>query len=164
MLILDIRCKENADLNCRIRIMNFAVTLHKTDVGYGQVTPGTYPRSPEVFIPLAARNTNPDFWGWPHLFAEDPQKSNKFDRLNVRALLDGRIIFINMMTWPDKSDFRLRCSDIREAANIGDILFISNNSDTYEIRVVSRSDSDYDALLQECTNKTHNSEKLWGYF
>ncbi|HDM8144624.1 TPA: hypothetical protein P0E33_003448 [Vibrio harveyi] len=147
-----------------MKIMNFAMTLHQTDVGYGQTTPGTLPRSPEIFIPLAARNANPDFWGWPDRFSEDPEKGNKFDRLNVPALLNGRTISINMMTWPDKSDFRLRCQNIREVASVGDILVITSSYAGYEVRIVNSLDTEFQKLLAFCSNPVRNSEKRWGYF
>ncbi|PTO75013.1 hypothetical protein FCV63_00615 [Vibrio lentus] len=143
--------------------MNFVMTLHQTDVGYGQTTPGTLPRSPEIFIPLAARNANQDFWGWPNEFSEDPEKANKFDRLNVPALLNGRPISINMMTWPDKSDFRLRCQNIREVASIGDILLITKTGSGYEVSVINSTNTAYQGLLASCSNPVHNSDKRWGY-
>jgi hypothetical protein len=43
---------------------NFLMTLQQTDVGVGQTTAGTSRRSPEIFIPLAARNANSEFWDW----------------------------------------------------------------------------------------------------
>ena len=55
----------------KVRI--FAMTLQNTDVGKGQTTPGTSRRSPEIYIPLIARNFAPDFWGWPNKFIEDPK-------------------------------------------------------------------------------------------
>ena len=46
------------------KVTNFVMTLQKTDVGVGQTTEGTPRRSPEIFIPLSARDAAPDFWGW----------------------------------------------------------------------------------------------------
>src|SRR5690606_2251346 len=59
----------------------FVMTLQKTDVGTGQTTEGTSRRSPEIFIPLSARDFAPDFWGWKDSFTEDPKRLGKFDRL-----------------------------------------------------------------------------------
>lgn len=39
----------------------FLMTLQNTDVGVGQTTPGTSRRSPEIFIPLEARDADPGF-------------------------------------------------------------------------------------------------------
>ncbi len=60
-----------APRRARTAARGFVMTLQKTDVGVGQVTPGTSRRSPEIFIPLAARDANPAFWGWRSRFAED---------------------------------------------------------------------------------------------
>ncbi len=40
----------------------FYMTLMRTDAGTGQTTAGAQRRSPEIFIPLAARNFAPEFW------------------------------------------------------------------------------------------------------
>ena len=50
----------------------FVMTLQRTDVGVGQTTAGTSRRSPEIFVPLAARDAEPGFWDWPGGFASDP--------------------------------------------------------------------------------------------
>jgi HKD family nuclease len=90
------------------QVCGFVMTLMRTDVGSGQTTPGTSRRSPEVFIPLTARNRHPEFWNWPDAFSEDPSKPGKFDRVGVLMRIGGEVISVNMMTWPDKHDFRLR--------------------------------------------------------
>lgn len=95
-------------------LTGFFMTLQQTDVGVGQTTRGTSRRSPEIFIPLAARDANPKFWGWSDLFVEDPSKAGKYDRTNVPMVLGGHVIHVNMMTWPDKSDFRLRNAKLRD--------------------------------------------------
>jgi HKD family nuclease len=91
----------------------FLMTLQRTDVGAGQTTPGTSRRSPEIFIPLAARDENPDFWGWPDQFHEDPARRGKRDRMGVRVRIGGDVVRVNMMTWPVKHDLRLRSEAIR---------------------------------------------------
>ncbi|WP_416193410.1 phospholipase D family protein [Nitrobacter sp. TKz-YC01] len=87
----------------------FVMTLQRTDVGTGQVTPGTSRRSPEIFVPLSARENDPDFWGWPSKFTPDTAKPGKFDRFGVRMRVGTEIANVNMMTWPDKHD----CQDLR---------------------------------------------------
>ena len=62
-------------------VTHFFMTLQKTDVGVGQTTAGTSRRSPEIFIPLAARDAAPDFWGWPTAFTPDPARPGKMDRV-----------------------------------------------------------------------------------
>ena len=72
--------------------VGFAMTLQRTDVGVGQTTSGTSRRSPEIFIPLAARDANPSFWGWPERFVLDPRKPGKYDRRGVPMRLGSGLI------------------------------------------------------------------------
>lgn len=146
----------------------FIMTLQRTDVGSGQTTSGTSRRSPEIFIPLAARDYFPEFWGWKELFTEDPKRSGKFDRIGVKVRIGGETVTVNMMTWPIKHDFRLRSEVLRSAGNVGDILRIEkvNNSDEFDyyVEIIPAEISSYDHYLELCSNKTRNSEKIWGYY
>jgi len=148
--------------------MGFVMTLQQTDVGYGQKTAGTSKRSPEIFIPLRARDEDPIFWGWRALFAQDPKNSNKYDRWDVKMLVRGNIESINMMTWPLKHDFRLRSESLRRGASLGDILRIERSDGTagyqYVVEVISSTDSNYPAHLALCSHDTPNSKKKWGYY
>ena len=92
----------------------FVMTLQQTDVGVGQTSPGTSQRSPEIFVPLAARNADTAFWRWPDEFVEDSTRQGKFDRRGVGMRLGGAVIEVNMMTWPDRRDFRLRSEALRQ--------------------------------------------------
>ena len=118
---------------------HFVMTLQRTDVGVGQTTAGTSRRSPEIFIPLAARNAVPDFWDWPSGFTLDPRRPGKRDRLDVRMRLGTGIVSVNMMTWPAKHDFRLRSEALRSAGNIGDILHLEKNRSRNRLRISCRS-------------------------
>jgi hypothetical protein len=145
----------------------FLMTLQKTDVGVGQVTKGASRRSPEIFIPLAARDTDPDFWGWPSQFAKDITKPGKMDRSGVKMRIGTTIIDVNMMTWPDKSDFRLRSEHLRSAGSIGDILYMERSDGkggfTYYVEVIPQNSARHAQYLMHCINPTKNSKKLWGY-
>ena len=143
------------------------MTLQRTDVGRGQVTPGTAARSPEVFVPLAARDAVPAFWEWRSAFVEDPLKSGKWDRTGVRMLIGTRVEDVNMMTWPDKSDFRLRCEALRSAGGVGDILRVEKTPFAtgyeYVVNIIPLGTSQYAASLAQCTNPVRNSTRRWGY-
>lgn len=145
----------------------FLMTLQKTDVGVGQVTKGTSRRSPEIFIPLAARDTDPNFWGWPNQFANDVTKPGKMDRPGVKMRIGTTIVDVNMMTWPDKSDFRLRSEHLRSAGSIGDILYMERSDGkggfTYYVEVIPQSSARHAQYLAHCINPTKNSKKMWGY-
>ena len=146
----------------------FVMTLQRTDVGFGQTTPGTSPRSPEIFIPLAARDANPDFWNWPSGFVADPKKQGKHDRQGVRIRLGGAIIEVNMMTWPDKHDFRLRSKDLRSAGNVGDILHMEKVGPSagyeYYVEMIPRGTSLHTVYLALCRQPVRNSQKKYGYY
>lgn len=147
----------------------FVMTLHRTDVGVGQTTTGTSRRSPEIFIPLSARNANPNFWKWPHAFIPDPSKQGKSDRSNVRMSLDGQIISVNMMNWPDKHDFRLRNEALRNAGSVGDIMLMEKVDDLacdfeYYVEIISKGTSQFSVYRAFCTESVPNSEKRYGYY
>ena len=144
------------------------MTLQQTDVGVGQTTAGTSRRSPEIFIPLAARDANPSFWGWKSLFHQDPAKPGKYDRRAVRMRLGANTIEVNMMTWPDKSDFRLRNAELRDAGSLGDIMRIERSDGKagydYTVEMVPTGAPEYASLQAMCTQTVRNSNKRWGYY
>ena len=146
----------------------FVMTLHRTDVGVGQTTSGATRRSPEIFVPLAARNANPEFWDWPAGFVEDPGKPGKIDRDGVRMRIGGEIVAVNMMTWPDKHDFRLRSETLRSAGNIGDVLRLekvgSNVDFDYYAEIVPQETTEHPRYLALCTEPVRNSERRYGYY
>lgn len=146
----------------------FVMTLQQTDVGVGQTTPGATKRSPEIFVPLAARNANPGFWDWPQAFVPDPARSGKRDRVGVRIRLAGKIETVNMMTWPDKHDFRLRCAALRDAGNIGDILRMekttSNTGYEYYVEIIPTGTTQHFLHSSLCRHSVRNSKKKYGYY
>lgn len=146
----------------------FLMTLQRTDVGIGQITKGTSRRSPEIFIPLAARNTDPDFWGWPNLFQPDVKNQGKMDRFGVKMRIGTEIFSVNMMTWPAKHDFRLRSEQLRSAGNIGDILYLERSNGqsgfTYYVEIIPQGTARHGQYLALCVNAVRNSTRRWGYF
>jgi len=145
----------------------FLMTLQRTDVGVGQTTLGAARRSPEIFIPLAARNADPEFWGWPGSFTPDTSKPGKMDRGSVKMRIGTTIVEVNMMTWPDKHDFRLRSEQLRSAGNIGDILYLERSDGlsgfTYYVEVIPAGSAKYPQHLAYCVNAVRNSKRVWGY-
>lgn len=147
----------------------FVMTLQQTDVGVGQTSPGTSKRSPEIFIPLSARNANPSFWNWPGGFRTDPEKTGKLDRTNVPIRFAGKTVFINMMTWPDKSDFRLRSAALRDAGHVGDLLLIEKAEPSldfeYYVEIIPEGTKQHARHLIHCTGVLRGrSRKRYGYF
>ena len=147
----------------------FVMTLQRTDVGVGQTTTGTARRSPEIFIPLSARDANPGFWKWPDAFTPDPSRQDKLDRFNVRMSLGGRIISVNMTTWPDKHDFRLRSEALRSAGSIGDIMRMEKVDDLaygfeFYVEIVPKGTTQFPVYRALCTKSVRNSDKHYGYY
>ena len=146
----------------------FYMTLQHTDVGTGQTTPGTARRSPEVFIPLAARNAASEFWGWPEAFTEDPQEPGKMDRTGVPMAVDNSVVGVSMTYFPHRHEFRVRHERLRSAGAVGDILRIERTDDAtehdYSVTVIRQGGHGYDGALSRCTNAVGGrSQKRWGY-
>ena len=148
--------------------LGFVMTLQQTDAGVGQTSTGTSQRSPEIFVPLAARDADPSFWGWPEAFTEDPEKPGKRDRRGVRMLLGGEVVLVNMMTWPARHDFRLRSEKLRSAGRAGDIRRIEKTSPDagheYAAEVIRQGTSRHTAHLDLCRQVVRNSDKRYGYY
>jgi len=156
----------------------FVMTLQNTDVGVGQTTRGTARRSPEVFIPLAALDQNPEFWTFPHQFTPDVAWNNahptnrrkgfgKMDRMNVPMRI-GVIQAVRMFFNPRKGDFRLGNEALRSSGNIGDILLMRRvdpvNGFEYDIQVAPQGSPLFGQLAPLCNTAVPNSPKRFGYF
>lgn len=151
------------------------MTLQQTDVGVGQTTKGTSRRSPEIFIPLAVRDYDPEFWGWPDLFTADPDWAGpsdrdgrgKMDRPGVMVRLGGATFPVHFWYNPEKHDLRLRSENMRSAGSIGDILYVERSNGTsgfaYYVDVVPQGSPRHAELLTKCTNSVRNSKKVFGY-
>jgi len=152
----------------RAAVQGFVMTLQQTDAGYGQTSEGSTRRSPEVFIPLAARDYSPSFWGWQDQFTEDRSRAGKWDRKAVRIRVGTQIAEVNMMFWPVKHDFRLRSEALRSAGNVGDILRLEKAEEPvdyeYYAEIIPRRSSDYGYYKSLCTEAVRNSDKRWGYY
>ena len=157
----------NRTLDSTFGVKVFVMTLQNTDVGVGQTSTGTSRRSPEIFIPLSARDADPAFWDWPTGFTEDGAKPGKFDR-RARIRFGEETIQVQMMTWPDRHDFRLRSEALRSAGQVGDILRIeqadhAQNLD-YHASVIPKDTDEHMFHLMHCKGVVRHSKKRYGYF
>lgn len=147
--------------------IGFLMTLHQTDVGRGQVTPGAQRRSAEIFVPLAARDFDPDFWGWPDLHIPDPDMPDKRDR-QPRLRLGSEMLAVTTYNWPPKHDYRIRGEALRSAASVGDILRLERAPEgapfDYYVEMVPQGTTHHARYLAMCTNPVKNSPKRWGYY
>ena len=145
----------------------YHMTLQQTDAGTGQTSPGTARRSPEIFIPLAARDAAKKFWQWPDAFIEDPGTPGKMDRTGVPMAIGNTVTAVNMTFFPHRHEFRLRSESLRSAGSIGDILRIERTDDAsehdYSVTVIQKDSPGYEHALARCDKAVKNSLKRWGY-
>jgi hypothetical protein len=152
------------------------MTLQTTDVGTGQTTRGTQRRSPEIFIPLAARDEDPEFWGWPDQFVADPNWTGpiddagrgKMDRHEVPMLLGERVVSATIWYNPDKRDIRIRSENLRSAGTVGDILYVERTNGSggyvYLVQIIPQGTAQHAGYLARCVTKVRPpSRKLFGY-
>lgn len=159
---------EELSADIRAGYKGFVMILKQTDAGVGQTGSGTARRSPEIFVPLAARDFAPEFWGWRDLFLEDTVRAGKWDRQGVRVRLGSQTIEVNMMTWPIRHDFRLRSETLRSAGKVDDVLRLERAPEgadfDYYAEIIPQGTSQYDYYIGLCDHPVRNSEKRWGYY
>lgn len=154
----------------------FVITVRQTDVGVGQTTPGTQKRAAEIFIPLRCVWEHPEFWGWPQLFEADlnwqgvvKQGYGKMDRRQMPFFVDSHAEWVTMTYNPDKGDFRLRNSTLRDAGAVDDILRISiagtAKTPIYVADFVRTGTAEHSAELARCNQAVKPpSTKRYGYY
>lgn len=154
----------------------FVMTLQQTDVGTGQKTIGAAARSPEIFIPLAALRMHLAFWKFPDEFTADPnwnkkldkEGQGKLDRPKVRMRVGGEMVDAALFYNPNKSDFRIRNSAIRDAGEIDDILRVEKVAEgleyEYYVEIVPLGTTQHPVYLARCSNTVRNSNKRYGYY
>ncbi|MFQ5870488.1 MAG: hypothetical protein ACE5JC_11350 [Candidatus Zixiibacteriota bacterium] len=147
----------------------FVMTLGSRDV---RQKPG-YSR--DIYIPLAARNAMPSFWGWPDQFRPGSGKTigtytERFLRIRVFNAQGERHdeSHVRLYFYAEKSEFRLNCTSLVRGASVDDILLVRTLTDDpdwdYEASVVSASDPSYPSLSTACSTLVQPpSTKRWGY-
>ncbi len=145
----------------------FFMTLQYVDLSRGQLTPGAQERSPEIYIPLVARNAAPGFWDWDAGFTEDATNPNKFDRA-VRMLIGTSVEDVTMTYFPHKHEFRIRNRALQNTgARPNDIIRIEKTNYAvgydYHVTIIPQGTSQYATAQAVCINRVRNSPKLWGY-
>ena len=150
-------------------LRTFVMTLQNTDVGVGQTTPGTARRSPEIFIPLGARDFQPTFWGWPGSYVPVVGKPHILNRSQVRLRIGTQVVEATLMVNENKKDLRIRSEVLRSAGSVGDILKvevpIASAAYDYYVEVVPASSTFHSGLLALAPHAVPGiSAKRWGYF
>jgi len=148
-------------------MLTYIQTLHQTDVGFGQTTPNTSARSPEIFVPIAAAEAQPAFWNYRSGFRVVTGKPHILTR-GIKLRFNGRIQDATLMIDDVKRDLRLRSSAVRNAAHLEDLLVLHEVGGTpadYDVVIVPRGSPTYVAELGRCVNRVRPpSQKRWGYY
>lgn len=166
------------------------MVLQKTDIGVGQTNAGTAKRSPEIFIPMGAVDSNSAFWDWPGAYVIDGGWSKKYatkiaklkktrqskrplekmDRENVTIKITGIGKPVQATIWynPFKVDVRIRDKTLRGAGKVGDIMVLekagAGKKYDYIFTIVAQGDAQFPALKAACNVKVAaNSKKTYGY-
>ncbi|MBI4317350.1 MAG: hypothetical protein HY675_02575 [Chloroflexi bacterium] len=147
-------------------LATFAMTLGPRDTrqqtGYSR----------DIFIPLAARDANPDFWGWPEAFQAAPGTRGHYRerRIDLRATpAQGPSVHLQQVRlygYAERSEFRLNCGSLVQSASPGDIFVIilvpAGSGYEYEAMIIPQGRPMHRAFLGTCTN-LRPSGKRWGY-
>lgn len=135
--------------------------------------------SRDVYIPLAARKANQQFWGWQDEFSLGSGKTagrymeRRIDMLVRPANGETQLVEgVRLYDYDIKHEFRLNCSRLTEGAKPGDLLMIQKSpvgtlfdgqEYEYEATILSTRHPNYRSFVKECRNQIKGSRKQWGY-
>jgi HKD family nuclease len=125
--------------------------------------------SPDILIPVAAREADPAFWDWPGAFTTG--SSGYPERYVTLRIINPphppQIVNSRNYWYEGKHEFRLNCGAIQDAAGPDDIIQIEKKAlgspFDYDVTLVRAGDPAYASVLAQCTNAVVNSAKRWGY-
>jgi hypothetical protein len=129
--------------------------------------------SPDIFVPLAARNAEPGFWRWPQNYVPVPHTTGHYEERRVNILVHrpgGPTLVqgVRLYFYHERSEFRLNCSELVEQASPGDLLILElppepMPSVDYIGSVVAQGTPAYSVCSSIAVNSLPNSAKRWGY-
>ncbi|MBI3329747.1 MAG: hypothetical protein HYZ81_23950 [Nitrospinae bacterium] len=135
--------------------------------------------SRDVYIPLAARDFDQEFWGWPGKFRPGSDTTvgtypaRRIDMVVRPASGQVQVVEgVRLYYYDVKHEFRLNCSRLIEGAKRGDLLLIHKspadtlfNGGTYEFEatIIPSERPGYQTFRKECRNRVKGSSKRWGY-
>ncbi len=143
----------------------FLMTLQNTDITRGS-------RSPDVWIPLEARDKNMAFWQWPLRYNRVQRQSGTYDecyfRVNIASPGGVSLEDVRFYHYYEKSEFRINTDKIRSQAQVGDLLQIDRVGAgvgyEYEITIIPQTNPVHAQLLSLCQKvRAGNSQKRFAY-
>jgi len=128
--------------------------------------------SPDIFVPLAARDAEPTFWRWPETYVR-VAAIGTYDEKRVNILVHApsgpRLVGgVRLYYYHERSEFRLNCGELVEQANAGDLLVLELPADLapnvdYVGTVVPQRSPAFSTYHRIAVNRVANSPKRWGY-
>ncbi len=141
------------------------MTLQRTDITAGG-------RSPDVWIPLEARDADPTFWQWPGRYIQIRRQSGTYAECYFRVYINtpsgASLNNVRYYGYVQKSEFRINTDLIRSQASVNDILQIDRIGAglgyEYEFTVIPRANAAYNQLFALCRKvRAGNSQKRYVY-
>ena len=127
-------------------------------------------REPYFLIPIAARNENPAFWGWPRRFAKSerggfPERRFKltFRHRGSQTGEDSRMYYVD-----GKKEFRFKCKRVHGlgVAKAGSLVKVwwvgKRGSEIANLALIERTDGEY-AHLRRIVTTTPAKPKAYAY-
>lgn len=128
--------------------------------------------SPDVFIPLAALNADPNFWKRSSFAQHVTPDGNdyevryasvEFRRRNGSVEVQSRRLYY----YPRRAEFRFSTSQIHADSQVGDLMRVeiaaAGLGFEYTAQVLKPGDSQFTAHDAIASNLVTNSDKRWGY-
>ena len=135
--------------------------------------------SRDVYIPLAARDANQDFWGWPNKFKSGSATTvgtylERRVNMLVRPVTGQAQVVegVRLYYYDIKHEFRLNCGRLIESAQPGDLILIQKSpvrtlfggrAYEFDAAVLSPKHPAYQSFVKESRNQVKGSPKRWGY-
>lgn len=133
----------------------FAMTLSNFDVS-------SQSQDPVVLIPKLARTKDPKFWYWPDLFVERIDHSDVY--VEAQVSVDGEVKerLLRLYDYRRKSEFRLKCADVKRKGNAGDIMLVEREGETMKVALVRSNSKEFAQWAQLLTTRV-SEQKIFGY-
>lgn len=119
---------------------------------------------PYFLIPVAARDSNPQFWGWPYTHRHGYRDPTNL--INAEVNIQGRRVTENRRIYflEGRDEFRFVSPAIHRLGTsyAGSLLLIERRVSGYKLSLVPQGDRRFSSLLRYATNISSN-QKMWGY-
>lgn len=164
--VVQSRLSNAAQFASPIKVTFFLMELNKV----GKNAPG------EFRIPLAARDQNPQLWGWPENYTKQQRNRGEKTRDYLEwksqwLLISGNtsvIETVRIYFYLENEDFRFYSPTlIKWGAQEGDIVKIGrgdkDNEYIFICELVTKQDAKFKSVKSQCTQSIRNSSRKYGF-